>query len=419
MKIIEKIINNKNACWNYSATAFFMLTNLLLMFLINNFASLEIFGLVTLLYATSGMLLNIISFRSGESLTKFLIKYDGNDSSIVMISFITDFVSVFLILCLVYFLLDDINDAFFQNQNVRDLIIIVVLSVCFKLSSGSVIGRYTSINDFVTISKLKLVEPIMKISTILFIIMFYKLSLKNIIYTYFISSMISFFIHWVCYFIHGFRLSFNGVTSSLLKNYLTFNFKTFISISVKSFTENADVIIMGIFLDKWIIGSYQSLKLITQPIKFIINPFSAMRYPLYIKKILEGNVKSVSQDVITCSSVFFIITILYSIPLLTLKDIILTWLGIPVKHEVIVLLFYLIALTVGFCAFDWWFRSVSLATNPMFSIYSNLIGLILIWCGGYLSLKYYDISMFCFVLGLVPFVKGLYHIYVVRYLIKK
>ena len=62
-----------------------------------------------------------------------------------------------------------------------------------------------------------------------------------------------------------------------------FNFKTFISSSLKAGNNNIDTLLIAYFINANMVGIYQIIKKILTPSSFIVKPFSMLLYPKLIK----------------------------------------------------------------------------------------------------------------------------------------
>lgn len=405
-----------NLFYTYGSTAFLMAINVILMLIINKYSSVEIYGQLTLMLATVGMLINFISFRTGEAVTRFLIENDNEckSSAIVAFGFLFDLLIGICILALIFIFQSTISSLFFNDIDVSLPTKYIIYTLLFNLLGGSVIGRYTSDKNFKKIAIFRMIDPLIKISSVVILVRLGSLNILNITLIYFYSSMAKLLIMWGVYFIDGYSLSFNYIDSLYIKRYITYTAKTFASTTLKSFNENADVIILGAFMGSYTVGVYQSLKVVTQPIRFIINPLSSVRFPYYVSIIFSGGLKKVTFEIINISIILSIFSSILFIIIYMYKQQVLSFISVDLNVTSKYILLYHYILTIGLCFIDWWFRLISLSTDPKYSIYSNLISASLIWSFVLFCIKFYGLDGFLISMIFVLMIRGIFHYYILH-----
>jgi O-antigen/teichoic acid export membrane protein len=103
----------------YIANAFAIIIGFVSMYLITNYISVEVYGILAIITATSGILTNLVSARTSEAIVRFvkeeMIKGDKeNIKFILFIGFFVDFfIGVMIVGLFLMILIQRINYLFF------------------------------------------------------------------------------------------------------------------------------------------------------------------------------------------------------------------------------------------------------------------------------------------------------------------
>jgi O-antigen/teichoic acid export membrane protein len=237
------------------------------------------------------------------------------------------------------------------------------------------LGYLQSSNMFIQINIISMFEMILKNIILLFSIFILKEeSLKSIIIVLIFASLCS-YIFTVFIFAKSYIKQFKNIRSRvnffILKEYWHFNFKTFISSSLKAGNNNIDTLLIAYFINANMVGIYQIIKKILTPSSFIVKPFSMLLYPKLIKYFENKDIKNLKNLIFRISMILFIVIISY---------IICIYLGIEIIFNIINVefivyykyLYILLSLVTILVSMQWWGRIFSNTVNPNYSLYSNL-----------------------------------------------
>ncbi len=398
--MIKKILNSrfkKDLSFSYITQLLTIALGFIQLFLINRYFGVDIYGQIAIIVSSAGIFSSLLTARSSEAITRFFRREELNDNFssakfILYIGFVVDFITGCLLLLGIYFLSEFISNTFLKSSNFSDEIILYSFITFIIFIRGTINGYLQSQEMFVQMNKISIFEMLIKISFLLiFIFLLDMKTLKDAISIFFIAALSSFF-YAIYIFLKSYILKYKGVklvyNKELLKKYLTFNFKTFFSSSLKAGNKNVDNLILAYFFNAQIVAIYQIIKKILSPIAMIAKPFSTLVYTKLIK-YYENNQKTKFRDIILKISFYIIIiSIVYSLLSIVFVDKIFYLMNIEfisTYNTYIIISAFIIIISSQM----WWVRIFSNTVNPNYSIYMNLFAVLYQLCITILMSKYF------------------------------
>jgi O-antigen/teichoic acid export membrane protein len=420
---VRALISSKfkeHLAFSYITQFIVAIFGVLQIFLINKYYGIEVFGQLTIIISTVGILNSLATARSSEAVTKFFviekIKHNNQNAKFVLaIGMTIDFITAIILIAMVYFLANFLANFFLKDINLAHEIIIYAYITFFVFLRGTIIGYLQAKELFHKINAINIFDWSLRI-LFLFLFIFYLdwLTLKDIIYSLLFASIVSFF-YALFIFINSYLPEFKGVkiqyNKLLFQKYLKFNLKTFISSSLKAGNRNIDNLILAFFLDSQVVGIYQTIKKILSPVAMLSIPFSMLIYPKLIdyftnnKKLRFLNIiKKISLNVLFLGICYVMFALYFLEDLFIFMDV--EFLNEYKYYFSLISVFTLIS------TITWWARPFSNVVNVNYSIYINIFLI-----AYQLSVAIYLVSMYG-VIGLFVSLIAMYLIIYFYYLIK-
>ncbi|EAS75362.1 TPA: lipopolysaccharide biosynthesis protein [Vibrio alginolyticus] len=379
MKKKIKVITSYTSIGANIALGFF------LMYIINMFASVYEYGQFMILKSTSGLLSGILTFRSGEAVTKFYNTYkvekeNGKSKYILYIGFLSDlFISTFcLVLILTISFLFEQGVATWEGLDVKSFTLFGLVSV-FTLLRGTSIGYLQAEGKITTINIINIIECfLISFFVFCFILINHSLDIMDIVYSHVFSySIVTFIYLYILSLNYFFRLRFNKEKSkSTLLDYFKFSAITFGSSTLKSFNRNSDNIIIAYILSPAEVGFYQSIKKVFSITEIIAQPWSMLTYGRLITLYTKNEITKFKALIMRTTAYVFLLSLLTSVIIFAFLDNIFSFMKVePLDsfHSVSIIVFisYLIL------AYSWWARVFSNVIDPMISVKANVFALLI------------------------------------------
>jgi len=368
-----------NTLITYASNAIVMGSGFILMFMINRFAGVNAYGELAIIISTAGILVSLVTARSGEAVTRFFVREKAlgnmqNAKLVVLIGLCIDFILGIFLFFFFYLLSDFIANKFLDNPASSYSVWIYGFITLLTFVRGSMKGYFQSHEYFKVLNSIQVLESILKVIFLLFSFFVLKnVDINFIIYSYILASFLVTLYIMIIFSIRFFR-EFKEVKLKididLVKEYFSFNMKTFFSTTLSSLNNGIDNILLGYFTDTKTVGIYQTLKNILSPTSFISAPFEMMTVSkltkFYDKKQFKDFINIIQKITIL---IFFINIIILSIIFYFLTDI-LSYFSI---YEVLYIEFILYAIAVMIKRSIWWNNIVMNLYNPLIIGYQSLI----------------------------------------------
>jgi len=187
----------------------------------------------------------------------------------------------------------------------------------------------------------------------------------------------------------------------LLKEYWSFNLKTFTSSSLKIGASNIDNLILGYYANSESVGIYQTLKKLLSPISLMIAPFTTLTLSKIITYYENKNFIRLHALVKNITLKLFFLSIGVVFMLLIVLKFYLEIQNIQ-YNEITIISFAFLSIFYLLPVFIWWGRNFIILYNPLLPIYSNiLLSINSIWIPILLyKLNYFD-GLITICLGIV------------------
>lgn len=361
-----------------------MLLGFIIIYVINVFFSVEIYGSVVIIISSVGLFSNLVTANSSESVVRFfkreiILGKLENAKMVVYLGFFIDLITGVLLVIFIYIYSKNICTYFLKNENYQHGVIMYSFIVFFTFSKSSMIGYFQAKEHFIKIQLLGFIETVFKLILIfVFIKIGFSLSLNTIIYAYIVSSFFSFAVT-LFYFIKLIRIEFYQVkfkiNKILLKEYLNHNYKVFLSFSLKAGSTNIDNLIVAYFIDSKAVGTYEVIKKIISPVQIISSPYSSILYPKMIEYFEKRNFIKF-QNLIKKNSINLgKISLLFVSLSIGFLPLIFSILNVSFKNQYY-FIFIICSLTAILGVLMWWVRIFSNVVNPNYSLYLNILATI-------------------------------------------
>jgi len=369
----------KDLLISYLSEAIVIIVGFLQLLLINKYFGVNIYGQLAIIKSSVGLFSSLLTAKTSESVTRFFKKEELNKNYdranfVLLVGFIIDFITASLLLLLIYLSSDFISITFLKNKYLSYDIIVYSFVIFITFLKQTFIGFFQSKEMFLNIYIVDVIESVIRILFLLyFIFLLKKNDLLCVIYSFLAGSIFSFFF-LICAFVKYYRKFFlNKIhfDKILLKEYLNFNIKTFISSTLKVGARNVDNLILSYYVNSETVGVFETLKKLFSPLSFILSPFSFItlsKFVLYYEKqnfkLLYYYIKKVTLGLIVVSLI--ILMFLFSI-----LKLFLYYQNIICNDDIIVA-FIILGIYYMLPIFIWWARNFIIMYNPSFTIYSNL-----------------------------------------------
>ena len=379
---IQKLLFN-NLSISYIANIFTVISALVSILLITKYAGVEIYGILSIIMATSGILINVFSLRTSEAIVRFIRSEEAIERKvyvklIVYIGIISDLLLGVIIVGVFYSISDFIAEYFIKDISYSDEVFIYSILSFLMFLGGTPAGYLKTKEMFVFINKMIILESILK--TILLLGLFFILnstSLFNIILVNIISLFITIIIKYIVFYKEYFNeygqeiFTFNKI---LFREYFNFVLKTFTSSLLKAGNHKVDTLILAFVIDVKTVGVYEIVKkIVVIPINFISMPLSMLYYPKLVSAFKLKNIQDIRT--IIFKTTFIIVSVclfILFIEYIVLSQV-LGYLNIVFSEQYYM---WLLLLFMFYVPVEWWSRIFSNSTNPVYSIYSNLTSMI-------------------------------------------
>jgi O-antigen/teichoic acid export membrane protein len=401
--------HKKDFIYSYVVNLSTMFGGLILMFLINRYASLEIYGEVAIVITLGGIVNNIITAKSNEGIVKFKIKYQAIDdfkaiNQILLTSLTIDIFLAFLALIVFYFIAPLASEYFLKDIDKFQIIVYFGFIVALKLLRNSLMGYLQSEKNFILINNFTLGEVVLKVLFILLLIfMNFNITTANIIICYLISAgIISFLMYLLVLPLIIKNLFTHGIlfTKSVYREFILFAKTLYLATFIRGFAADMDNIILGFFTNPQTVGLYQTIKNLISPISLISSPIGMIYYPILTKLYEDNKIQEFKDTIYKLTKYILIITSGILIILIPFDMHILQYFKIDSN---ITIFGYLVlqSIFMFLIVSQWWIRLYSnivdinlyLKVNIFWVLYLGIVGTYLTYLFGLIGLFFSGITM--------------------------
>lgn len=367
--------------FSYLSNGSTLVVGLLLMVLINRNSGVDIYGALAIISSSSGMIAALMTARSGEAVNRFFVRERTKGrirqaKTVVQIGLLSDFILGLLAFGFFYLLSDLVAQHILKNQEYIWEIRLFALITLFALWRSSLRGFFQSHEQFVTLNVMNAAEPILKL--MLVVGSFYVLgiyTLDALVISYVLATGLVTGVAGILFWIR-YRKEFKTVNAywerTLIREYIGFNIKTFVSSSLKAGNGQVDNLILGYFTDNRTVGIYQSLKNFILPLNFLGAPFYMMTNTKLIRFYTNQEYGQFHWVIKSITTKIVLIGVLVIVGFYLMLPYLMRWLKVPFDFSVqnafaILALMGLLNLSI------WWGRSFINLYNPTIPIYTNAL----------------------------------------------
>jgi O-antigen/teichoic acid export membrane protein len=374
---------------SYLAISCSMALGFILMYAITKYGSLEVFGQFSILKSTAGLLSGILTFRTGEAVTKYYQTYyvsgefEKSKLSIIIGLCIDLLISALLII--IFYVISTVGYTYFNFQSeIMNVFFLFGFTSIFSILRGSSIGYFQAKNYILYINIFSILESLLIISLIgLIIIHFGTLDLRDVVLIHIcVYGLITIFYYLTLLFYYKREFcNFKCVIDkSLIKEYARFSITVFTSSLLKAVNRNSDNVILGIFLSTTDVGLYNSIKKVFSSIEIIAHPWTMLTYGKLVALYTRAEITQFKLIIESKTRFILLLSLLLGLLLLLNIKEIFSYMGVTTEYNLMMLS---IVMMVSFLinSMVWWSRVFSNVVDPMISVKANFCTMLyqLIW----------------------------------------
>ncbi|MFB0979582.1 MAG: oligosaccharide flippase family protein [Alteromonadaceae bacterium] len=384
--MFDKLFQNKfkkDLLFSYASQGIVILAGFAQLFLINRYFGLEVFGEFSIIVATIGIFASVVTARSSEAVTRFLKREElnsnfSNAKLTVFIGVIVDFFTALLLLLLAYFSATSFAELFLKDSKLGSELFLYAFVVFFGFLKGTAIGFFQAKERFSVINSFNALSAILNVIFIVLGIIFYDNTLKILIVSLVVSSILSWGIMFL-FFLLNVRREYQKYdilyNRSLINEYWNFNLKTFLSSSLKAGNQNVENLILGYFVNAESVGIYQTIKKIISPIAILVQPLSMLFYPKMIICFELHKANEMKRLIFKATRYIAILVIVFGAIIAFNIEFIFELMKLSFNPNYSIYL-YIVLSTSLITSLLWWVRIFSNTVNPTYSLYLNLMATI-------------------------------------------
>lgn len=364
---------------SYAMQASVIINGFAVMFLINRYLGIAMYGVYVIILAIVNTLSNIVTMRGIEVIPKFYVReYDRQNYQLAKMTLIMgsliDILSALILLACVYGVAGLLSHYFIKDEDCSGLIILYSFVAVIGYLKNTISGYFLAIKNIKFYNNLIIFENILKISAIIVCIAWLNITLENLAYSFLAATAISILIN-VYYFMRFLDKKVLSATiktnMKFIKEYLYFNINTFASSLLKAGHQNIDSLILSYFVNPAAVGLYQTIKKFFVPMQFIATPFATLNYSRYLLMYERKEYQNIKRDVVSITKHILIVSFAYGTLVLSLLPWLSSAMNISYDFDITINAF-LIFIYVLLLNFGWWNRMISLVANPSLSLWVTI-----------------------------------------------
>lgn len=350
--------------------------------IITRYAGIETYGMVSMMTALSGVLSNLLTFRTNEAVVKFYKRGRiENDQGLcrlaLQMGMMLDLLVGVLLFLLVIGFSSTIAESLLKHPEMKGSVSIFAGVMLSTFLRGSPLGLLVALERFKFVNTLNVIEPLLKMILLVGIIAIgWKVTFVNIIWTMLLPSIA---ITALIYFLPVRELLGPLRRASfprhLLSDYTRFSISTFVSSSLKAGNQHIDSMILGYLTNPVNVGLYNLFRQFLTPTVMLASPFSAQIYPRFVQAVTERKQEAIRETIKHANHLLlrgFIAMVAVIVPGLYLygkfTDLHLTTMQYGTFVVMVINALLLQQL--------WWNRAFSLSVNPAWTVQANVIATI-------------------------------------------
>jgi len=373
-----------NVIFSYGTQAMGIMAGFISVTLITRYGGIDIYGMVAMMIALSGVMSQLLTFRTNEAVVNFYKRGKiKNMPGLCRLALLTGMlldiaVGVVLFLLVKSFALL-ISTELLKHSNLETGVVIFSGFMLASFLRGTPIGFLLAEERFRLINSLKLVEQILKI--VLFGIMIgfgIKMTFENVMWAMLISAV---FVSLIAYLLLLGKLLGPLRSASMPYKYLSeygrFSLSTFLSSSLKAGSRNIDTIILGYITNPANVGIYNLFRQFLSPVLMLSAPFTVQIYPRFVHAVTENRSDAIKTTITHANGILlrgFVFMLVVIVPALIIYG---KWnvLNFGIQHYI---LLFLMIVSSYISQQLWWSRPFANSVDPVISINGGLMAAVLL-----------------------------------------
>ena len=372
-----------NVLFSYGTQLFVVGVGFISTTLITHYAGIATYGMIATMTALSGILANLMTFRTNEAVINFYKQGEvknipGLCRLALLAGLSLDMVMGGLLFLLVQLFSPIIAASLLKQSDLQADVALFSSIMLAKFLRGTPLGLLVAEERFRLINSLNLVEQLFK-ALLLSVMVFSGISLTfaNIIWSMLIPSVL---VTCTVYVFPLIKLagSLRGVPlpRDRWRDYGHFTLSTFLSSTLKAANQNIDTIILGYFTNPANVGIYSLFGQFLSPIAMLAVPFTNQITPLFVKAVVENRLEDIRLAINHANRLLmkgFILMLLLISPIIYIYGN-LNKLNFTLEHYVV---FIVMIISAFFIQQLWWGRQFSIAVDARISLLANAISVCL------------------------------------------
>jgi O-antigen/teichoic acid export membrane protein len=262
--------------------------------LITRYGGIDVYGMVALLTALTGMLTNLMTFRTNEAVIYFYKRGEvenqpGFCRMALMLGLLLDLAMGVAAFFLIKAMAQEIASGLLKHPEVDATVAVFAGTMLSTFLRGTALGLLVAERRFKTINSLALGEQALKALLIAVIVVLdLGMTLEHVVLATLAAAASA---TCVVYFLPISKL-FGDLRSAVvpregLRKFLGFSANTFFSSSLKFGNQNIDAIILGYVTTPALVGVYSLFRQFINPINMMAVPFTLQVYPQFVSAIVK------------------------------------------------------------------------------------------------------------------------------------
>jgi O-antigen/teichoic acid export membrane protein len=382
------IVNKKfrrDTVLSYMFQAAAMAFNLGFNLLVAAKAGVELFGQLSLLVSLSGLLANLMTFRSNEAVIAFYKRgEEGNDwarcRTALGLGLMLDMLVGGTLVVILWMGADQIANHLLKQPQLAEVVYIYAGVLFIQLITSTPVAYLMAREWFVIVGVMSLLASAGKVLIVM--TMFStesQLGLEQLVIAILIPTSLVYgsallgMIGQVFLRMRAFPFCRE---TSFYKEYLRFSASTFLSSTVKAATQNIDTVVLGYVSGSTSVGMYGLIKQFTSVFSFLSAPLSLLAYPKFISAVERGRRSDINSAIAFVNKRLLLVFL----PLALAMYGAFTWYLNSIDQYAGLVenaSFALVLFSTCIGAMMWWSRPFANAVDPDMSLSAGLLGAII------------------------------------------
>ena len=351
--------------------------------IITKTAGIEVYGMIALLVSFSGVITNLLTFRTNEAVVKFYKRGElehapGLCRLAISAGIVIDLGVACLAWLLIQLLATKIAATFLKAPELANEVAMYSWVIFAVFLRGTGIGLLSATEKFRTIYTLAAIEQMLKVGLVLVILQYeFALSIGVIVIIILCPTVLVTLI----FLLQPLRELFGDlkgepISEKEIRSYIQFSLSTFVSSALKAGNRNIDTLILGFLTSPASVGIYSLFKQFLSPLGLMVGPFYEQIYPRFVHAMSDNDSASMRHTISTTNLMLFKWTFVLLFAVILVAASYWSYMGLVFSKEYMIT-FFLMAASSLILQRLWWSRAFALAHDPNTSIVANIFSTIL------------------------------------------